>query len=254
MAVGMLIIVAAALGTYGYFRGAIRFFLAVLPLILASLLLWLLGPLFYRFEALRNAGLAWPGLMLLVFGSVAGYAVRFVAKRKLPRKIHRADRIGGSIIGVLVSVVVVWLGCVYATMWSAARQDGGGGGSAARLAHTIDSVALQWIPVVGSGSTTMMGLLEISTADEEVRRQALHELGFDRLFDVAQIRSVMEDAETRKDVEAAARGNVAALWRLQRNPKVLQLVDSEEVREAVDKLSLDEIVEAVRRSKSPATP
>ena len=44
MAVAVLLIVAAALGAYGYFRGASRLSLTLLPLILASFLflaLWI---------------------------------------------------------------------------------------------------------------------------------------------------------------------------------------------------------------------
>jgi len=250
MAVGVLLVVAAALGVYGYSRGALRLLLVLLPLILASFLLWLLGPLLYRIDVLRNVGLVWPAFTLVLFGVVGGYALRRVAAKKLPDSIHRTDRIGGVVIGVLLSLVVVWIGCVWVAAWSASRQSEKTDGSAVRLARVLDATFLGWIPVVGSGSAAMMGLMEISVADEEVRQRALEELDFRRLFDVPVVRAVVEDPRIRKEIEAAARGSIPALWRLQKDPKILGLFESNEVLEALDGHSLDEIVGAVRKSKA----
>ena len=249
MAIGALLIAAAALGVYGYFRGAVRLLLALLPLALASFLLWLLGPLFYRIDMLRSAGLIWPAFTLVFTGLAAGYVLQFGVRKKLPSKIHRADRIVGSVTDVLFALLVVWLGCVYVAVWSASRQGATSRGSAEKLARVLDAAVLQWIPAVGSGSTAMMELLEISTADEQVRRRALQELEFDRLLDLPQMRAVQHDAKTRKDIEAAAKGSILALWRLQKNPRILKLVENDEVRGALDSHSLDEIAEAVRELK-----
>lgn len=252
MAIAVLLIVAAALGAYGYFRGASRFLLSLLPLILASLLLWLVGSTFYRIDALRGVGLVWPPAVLVILGASAGSVLLVICKKGLSKKIHRADRIGGCVLGVLISIAVVWLGCVYLTVWSATRAGDRGDRSAARLAQLIDTVFLRWIPVVGSGSTAVMDLLEISTADDEVRQRALQDLAFDRLLDVPQVRAVLDAPEIQEDVEAAAGGSIPAMWRLQKNPKILELVESEEFRETIDSHSLHEIVEAVRKSKQEA--
>ncbi len=252
MAIGALLIAAAALGVYGYFRGAIRLLLVLLPLCLASFLLWLLGPLFYRIDMLRGVGLIWPAFTLVFTGLAAGYALQFGLRKKLPAKIHRADRIVGSVTGVMVSLLVVWLGCVYVAVWSASRQGVTGRGSAEKLAHVLDAAVLRWIPAVGSGSAAMMELLEISTADEQVRRRALQELGFDRLLNSPQMQVVLNDAETRKDIEAAAKGSIFALWRLQKNPRILELVENDEVLEAIGGHSLHEIAEAVRELQQNA--
>jgi len=190
--------------------------------------------------------------VLVTLGAGIGGVLLVVCKKELSKKIRRADRIGGCILGVLLSVAVVWLGCVYVTVWSATRDGDKGDGSAARLAHVLDSVFLRWIPVVGSGSSAVMDLLEISTADDEVRQRALQDLGFDRLLDVPQVRAVLDAPEIQEEVEAAAGGSIPAMWRLQKNPKILELVESEEFREAIDSYSLDEIVEAVRKSKQQA--
>ena len=99
----------------------------------------------------------------------------------------------------------------------------------------------------------MMGLLEISLADEEVRQRALQELGFERLLDVPVMRAVVEDPQIRGDIEAAAQGSIPAFWRLQKNPKILELFEASEVLKALDGHSVQDIVEAVRGSKENTT-
>ena len=72
MAYIIFFLVAVAFGGHGYWLGAKRFGLVLLPLLIASILLWLLGPWFYRIDALRNAGLVWPGLILSLTGLIGG--------------------------------------------------------------------------------------------------------------------------------------------------------------------------------------
>ena len=96
----------------------------------------------------------------------------------------------------------------------------------------------------------MMGLLEISVASEEVRRQVIHELGFDRLLDMRVMRAVVEDLQIQRDIEAVAEGSIPALWRLQKHPKILDLAESSEILEVLDSHSFDEIVEALQRCKA----
>jgi hypothetical protein len=249
MAAGVLLVTASALGVYGYYRGALRLLLALLPLILASFLLWLFGSLLYRIDMLRNLGLAWPAFILLLVGLVGGHALRSLAIKKLAKRIHRADRVGGVAFGVLLSVVVVWIGCMLVATWVTSRQGEKAEGSAVRMARALDNTVLGWIPVVGSGSSAMMGLLEISMAEEEVRQRAIQELGLDHLMDVPEMRAVVDDPQIRRDVDSAGKGNVAALWRLQKDPKILDLFESREVLKVLEGHAIDDIAEAVRRSQ-----
>lgn len=250
MAYVVLVLVAGLFGAYGCWRGASRFGLAVLPLMLASLLLWLLGPVVYRIDALRHAGLIWPGLILAFVGVVGGYVLRAFVRMKLPKKPQRADRIGGSLIGLVIGVMAVWLGCVYVTTLSAKEGAAATDGAAARLARTLNGAAIRWIPGIGSGSDAMMNLMDIATAGEEARRRAVEKLGLERLAELPEMQAVMEDAVTKADIDEAATGSIFALLRLQSDPRVLKLLETKDVREVLNRRSLEEMAETVRRFKA----
>ncbi len=249
MAFVVLFVITAVLGAYGYMRGATRIGLALLPLLLASVFLWLFGPMFYRIDALRHAGLIWPGLILVSAGIIGGYIVQFFVRRKLPKKIHPVDRIGGSIISLILSLIVVWLGCAYFVVWSTSKQSDRAAGSASWLANALNTTVVTWIPGIGAGSDTMMNMMEIATAGEDIRRQAIEELGFDHLLDVPEMQAVFEDDETHADIQEAAKGSIAAVWRLQKSPYVLRLLESEEIAEVVNRRSLEDIAQAVRKAR-----
>jgi len=230
-----------AFGVYGYYRGALRLGLSLAPLLIAGALLWIFGAAVYRIDALRNAGLVWPGLILMLVGLAGGYAVWFIGRRKLPKEVHRNDRVCGSVLGVIISLVVVWLGCVYFVVLSASSGGGGNGGSTLWLARALTTV--------GAGSDTMMDMVEIASADENVRRQAVADLGLDSLVDLPEMQAVIDDGATQEDLQKAAQGSMTALWRLQKNPHILKLVETEEIIEVVDRHSLEGLAEVVRNAK-----
>ncbi len=252
MAFLTLFIVAAALGAVGYLRGALRLCLALSPALLPAIFLWLFGPMCYRIDALRNAGLAWPGLILSCAGAICGYALHFVARKKLPEKIHQADRICGSFVGLFLSLIVVWLGCVYFIMWSAQGQPGRNPGSARVFARSLNSTVLGWMPGIGSGSNAMMGMMEFATADEDTRRRAVESLDLDPLFELPETQAVVNHAETTADVRRAAEGDVAALWRLQKNPRVLRLLETDAFAELLDGRTFADLAAAVRSGEGSA--
>ncbi len=237
------------MGAYGYWRGAARVGLALSPPLIASFLIWLLGPTFYRIDGLRNAGLVWPGLILLLTGVGSGYALQFYCRKKLPKKPCRADRIGGLAVGLFVSLIVVWLGCVYFVVWSASNRPHRTTGSAGWLAGALNTAVVRWVPGLGSGSDAMMSMAEFATAEEPVRRQAIENLGLNHLADLPQLQAVFRDEETQADVQAAAKGSIASLWRLQKNPLILRLLEAEEITEVLTTHSLDDITKAVREAR-----
>ncbi len=249
MAFVFFVLVAAGLGAYGYYRGAARFGLALLPLLVATALIWLLGPLFYRIDGLRNAGLVWPGLILFVAGVSGGYTLQFFCRKRLPKKCHKYDRIGGVAVGLFASLILVWIGCVYYVVWSSSNGPSRPTGSAGWLANALNTGVVRWVPGVGTGSDAMMSMVEIATAEEAARRQAIEDLGFSGLVDLPEMQVVLNDEQTQADVRAAAKGSIAALWRLQKNPHLLRLLETDEVSQVLNARSLEDIAAAVRKAR-----
>ena len=64
-----------------------------------------------------------------------------------------------------------------------------------------------------------------------------------------EVRAVADDAETAGDIRSASSGNLAALWRLQKNPLILQLVETREIQALLDRRTLADLAEAVRSAR-----
>ncbi len=248
MAYLFLLIAVVGLGAVGWWRGFLRVGTALLPLLCASLLLWLFGGLLYRVDALRGMGLLWPGTILLFLGLAAGYTARYFLKRRFETEIALWDRISGSVLGVLLGLMVTWLGLVYFNV-RAASQHKPMSETSAGMARALNDGFVRWIPGIGAGSMAMTSMMEIASADEEVRQRAVELLDIDDLADSPAIGRMMDDPATSADIEAASRGSVGALYRLQKNPLVLGLADDEEFMTAVRRLTLDEMVRAVRQAE-----
>ena len=246
MAFVFLIAVTGGFGAYGWWRGGRRIGIALAPLLFASILFWLFGPLCYRIDALRHAGLIWPMLIVTLPGFIAGYVLYFMVRKKLPKRPVWWDRVVGASAGVFLALAVVWLGCVGWVMLSVSRGQGYPSGSAAWLARTLNSAIVQWIPVVGTGSDAMMDMVEIAAADEETRRQVLAQMDLENLRELPEMQAVLNDTATYDDVQQAGKGNLAALYRVQKNPLMQQLLETEEMARLLDRDTLAEMAEAIR--------
>jgi hypothetical protein len=244
-----LVLAAGAFGAFGYWRGGLRLGLTLTPLILASLLLWLFGRLLYRFEVFTGGGLIWPALILLLVGVAGGYAIQFFARKKLPKQPPRADRIVGSVVGVFLAIVLVWLSCVYIAVRSASEGYAVETSSSARAAKTLNTGMVRWVPGLGGMGDMLTMLMELSAADDPTKQRAVEELRLHDLLDIEPMERFLNDASSIDDIEAATHGSLAAIWRLQKNPLLLDVARSPEMQEALKHLSLADVAEAVRRAQ-----
>lgn len=249
MAIIIFIFTAAALGSYGYIRGAIRFCLTLLPALLTSFIVLFFGPTLYRIDSLRKAGLIWPGLILLFVSVCGGYILQYFTRKIAPKTLHQADRIGGVALGLFLSINVVWLGCVYFVVWSTSNQPNREPDSTDWLANTLHTSVIQWVPILNTGCDTILNITEFATTNKSVRRQAIKSLGLNKLVDIPQIQALLEDKDTQADIQAAAKGDMYAIWRLQQNPLVLDLFETKEITEMISGISIDDISRAVREAK-----
>lgn len=244
----ILIIVACGMGALGYWRGGIRIAYRLAPLILASLLTWLFSGLLYRSEFVISTGLAWPFILPMVIGLAGGYVLQFFVRQQLPKEPHRIDRIAGAAVCTVMAVVMVWLGSLYFALRGSAaggiltREDTG-------PARMLNSAIVRWIPAVGSGSDSLMSVVEIASADEQVRAKAVENLKIDHLQGSETFQKMIQDAATYDDLMAASSGNFLALWRLQKNPLVYDFYKSSEMQDVMARLSLADIAQAVREAQ-----
>ncbi|NOG52909.1 MAG: hypothetical protein HND57_01035 [Planctomycetes bacterium] len=245
MAYVIMFLVMVGFGGLGYWRGGLRLGLGLLPLVCATVLLWLFGGIAYRIDAFRNIGLVWPGLILMLLGLAAGYTGQFFLRRKLPKDRHQYDRIAGAAVGVFMAVVITWLGTVYYWVYQVSKQHDVSS-TTTGLARTLNGGFVRWIPGVGNGSDAMMVLVDIASADEGVQQMVIADLGLDELRDLPEMQEVLNDAEIVDAIERMQNGNVFAFMTLQKHPLVLGLAENPDFMAAVERLSLKDIAESIR--------
>ena len=248
----VLLIVAGLLGAWGWWRGGIRLAYGLAPLAFASALMWLLGGWLYRSEFITSAGLAWPLILPMGIGLAAGYILQFFVRNRLPKKPHQVDRIAGATVCVVLSVIVVWLGSLLIAL-RGGHAEGALDSARTAPARTLNRAVVRWIPAVGTGSDSLMSVVEIASAEEQVRRSAAESLKIDHLLNSEALHQMTNDAATYDDLMAASSGNLMALWRLQKNPLVHQFYKSEDVQEAIKRLTLEDIARAVREAQARAS-
>lgn len=235
-------------GGIGWWRGGIRTGLGILPLLLASVLLWLLAGPVYGWTVRSHMQLLWPGLFIILLGLSLGYVVAMVVRRKLKdRPVSTGDRIAGATIGLFIGIVLTWVGSLYFAVKAAAEHRQAG--SSGEVANLLNASVVRWIPGVGAGSDALMDLREIAAADEESRRVAVENLKLDKLPEVPAVRAVIEDEQTIADIQSLGEGELTAILRLQKNELIIELFDSPEVREVLDRVSLKALAAAVREAQ-----
>lgn len=249
-AVLLFLIAVGGMVGVGYWRGGSRIGLALAPLLICSVLLWIAGGIVYQIDFMRNFGLVWPALFLIIPGLVGGYALKFWLKKKLSEKPSDRDRIIGGVIGFFMGIVITWLGLVYQTVWSASRS---GEVSALNqgMARTLNNGVVRWIPGIGAGSSAVMDLMDIATAEKDVQQRAIQDLELDKLTEIPAMQAILNDEDILDQIESIQRGNLLALWSLQKNKQILALFEDPQMREAMEGISLEDLAEAVEKASQP---
>lgn len=238
------VVAIGGLGTYGWWRGGRRLGLALGPLLIASILLWLFSPVMLKIPFFRNMGLMWPFFWPLIIGLAIGYGLQLHLRKRLPDEPTQGDRVGGVALGGFVGVVATWLGTVLLTVM-AAQNPGADPGIAADVARGLNSGVVRWVPGIGAGSQATMALIEVATANDDVRNEAIDILGIRGLVDNDTLQRLANDPDTHADLEAASQMNFAALYRLQKNPLVLALADDKEFTDAMDRINPKTLLAAI---------
>ncbi|HEB61353.1 MAG TPA: hypothetical protein ENJ06_05960 [Phycisphaeraceae bacterium] len=253
----MIFIPAAAGLTFrGWRRGGMRLGLLLVPLICMGLSVRWLGPLLFRLNVHHLLGLLGTGLTAAILGLVVGEVVYFLLRKRLPvgEERNQTDRYFGVAVGLLLSLLLAWTGSTIMQIRAAERYLATGdlqtGAKRSAFAGAVQRGLVSWIPGVGGFTRDIDLLIEFTTASQEARRQALRKLELDRLSELPQLQAVADDDRTVRDIEAAQRGNIAAILRLQHNPLIIDLVETPQMRRALDRVTLRQLTEEVRKAEA----
>lgn len=200
------------------------------------------------FVGLR-AGWFWPfGLLTpVLLGLLGGLIVRRIARRRLEGislrvgGAGRAGRAVGALLGAgggVSAVSCLWLlaalaNAAFTQPMSGAVADPGAGEAASAfeaLLRTAHRGFVRHLPLVGSWGDEVEALTSILKSDAELRAQLAIDGGWERLAELSSLQAIIRDQATLQDIESVAEGEVLALYRLQRNPLILDFFAEPEVQ------------------------
>jgi hypothetical protein len=101
------------------------------------------------------------------------------------------------------------------------------------LLRTANRGFVRHVPVVGPLGDEVEAVTHILNADVALRARLARDLRWERLADLPSYRDIARDRELQDDLRRLAHGNLWALYRLQRNPRVLAFWKEREVQEAI---------------------
>ncbi len=166
-------------------------------------------------------------------------AARARSKREVPRT-GRATRLAGALVGLVGGLAIASssrLGLVAIDGVSyvdptRSRQvaRGGAGASLHALVRTANQGFLRHLPMVGSASDEIESLIFVLNADPAIQERLAEEKGWKQLTVLPSFRAIIEDSEVLDEIESVSEGSIAALYRLQRNPKVIAFLVDDRVQ------------------------
>ena len=202
-----------------------------------------------------SLGWFWPcGLLTPI---ACGIAVAAVARRCLvalppataaPR---RAERWLGGAVGAGGGA------CVAAAAWQALAVLAGSPASpaAATPAGWLTSVVetanrgfVRHLPIVGRLGDELEALTTILDTSPEARRRLARQKSWHDLAELPAMRAVLDDQSVHDDIDRLRRGDLLALYRLQRNERVLALFASETIARLARDLRPSELAAQLRRA------
>lgn len=226
----------------GYRAGARRILLSIWTALYGSA-----AGIMMVFVGLR-AGWFWPfGLLTpVLLGLLGGLTVRRFARRRLEgvslrAGAGRAGRAMGALLGAgggVSAVSCLWLlaalaNAAFTQPMSGAVADPGAGEAESAfeaLLRTANRGFVRHLPLVGYWGDEVEALTAILKCDAELRAQLAMNGGWERLAELSSLQAIIRDQATLQDIQSVAEGEVLALYRLQRNPLILDFFAEPEVQ------------------------
>ena len=234
---------------HGFRAGGSRLIAKWGALLLVCALGSLATTLSFRARWFEPLGLATPLLLGLLTAGVGWAALHRVAKALLERRPSLPSsrgRLLGAVTGLVGGAVVassLWVLLLVADgLFSVDRFRFSSTSLQAtgQLMHSLVRTAnrgfLRHLPVVAPMSDEVEALLFILNADVTLCDRLVHERGWEELQELPSLQAILDDPEIFADLDAVASGNLSALYRLQKNPKVIAFVEEEEIQAVLPEL------------------
>ena len=215
----------------------------------------------------------WPlGLLTpAVAGTICFFVGWFVLTRMLARRlsvdreapVEGRNRVMGAVMGGASGVFVsgsLWVAAMLAEgVWTARPPEQQVAVEPSRgwthaLVKTANRGFVRHLPVIGELGDEVEATVFILNSSEDARRHIANSRDFQRLIELPSYKALSEDAEVARDMEAVREGSVMALYRLQRNPRVVAFIEEDEVKAMIAGLrptALAKEIEKYERALGP---
>ena len=124
-----------------------------------------------------------------------------------------------------------------ATLLSRANEQN----SLASLAELAYSGFIRHLPVAGSLAEEIAAVKTIWCTPYAVRKSFTEYKGWDRLADLPSFRLIINDESIFSDIDSAANGNIAALYRLQKHPHIVKFYQEDSLKAITTELNASQV-------------
>jgi len=249
----VVLLTAIPVATCGYVGsrlGGRRLARSVGGFVLASACGAALGFAALRFGWSRPFGLLTPAVAALLATGATWFAVLRWLPTDRDHTASRNERLFGAGLGAVCGVMLA------GSLWIVATLGEGVAGSAEApgapvptqaaasatpswtlaLVRTANRGFVRHLPVLGPLGDEMEATVAILNSSPEARRKLARGRHWERLTHLASYRDLANDAEFDRDLASVRNGNVLALYRLQRNPRVVAFMQEDEVHALLPEL------------------
>jgi hypothetical protein len=242
----LITLVPIALGSWwGWRRGLTGVLRRAAAIVLASGAGTAAAILLFRACIFEPLGISTPlagGLVVFAAAEILLYVLSRRRRRGEPTVRAPRFRAAGSLAGALGGTylaAISWIGLsFFAPPGSPSTGDRdpagpaeGDGDLISALLRTAHEGFVRHVPVVGPFSDEMAALGLICRASREEHLLLSQDLGWDGLAELPTLRAIVEDPRLMADVDLGGGGDLRALYRLQKDPRIIAFFLEPEVQE-----------------------